>query len=327
VTLPTTQDILSDKGFYVLQSPSQGLFWGPLLEAKNEAIGAFFSFDLKEEVYLGPYKPIQDISCFSTYESEPKKLEFLSEGEQKYAERFNAFKRQTEVEKAVLFETYKAKTTFSQKSYMHFLKKLLNLSKNINGYVYAFYDPKKKRALVGLSPEFLYMTGSNGKVVTNAVAGSQKIADLKPWSEKLKNEHRYVEECLKKALGGKVKFSEVETLKYGDLAHLSSKGEIQGEVEYLAFKLHPTAAVGTLPKEAYKKLNLGPEPRGFYGGFAELKDIDLPFALVTIRGLEWANDDIKVSIGGGVLKESSLHEEWSELDFKWTQFQKLFGLS
>ena len=236
----------------------------------------------------------------------------------------------------------------------------------MGGYVYGFFDPKKKRALLGLSPEFLYTSKSDGTLWTTAVAGSQRASQFKKWSAKLKLEHKLVEESVKDSLSEKVEFSSAKTLKYGDLVHLCSEGKISQDLTHhqdmnlnqdldmnmdlnqdlnmnqdlnlnqdlnmnmdlnqIAKRLHPTAAVGTLPKKAYESLNLGPEPRGFYGGYAELQKIDLPFSLVTIRGLEWNGGELRASIGGGVLQESLLDEEWEELNFKWAQFKKLWGI-
>ena len=317
VTSFTTQYILSNKAFYVLQSPSGGLFWGSLVESK--ACGRFVSFDQGEVVGLGESVQIQDISFLKAYKAEFL-ADFVPYGKNIYEKRFKAFKSDKSVEKAVLFETYVAESFLALEGYLSALNSLLNAQKRIGGYIYGFYDPGKKRAFLGLSPEYLYKTDENKGFWTTAVAGSQRA--LEPWSEKLILEHKMVEQGIKESLSEEVTFSEAETLEYGDMVHLSSKAKILTNVE-LSKKLHPTAAVGTLPKDAYKRLDLGPKPRGFYGGYAEL---DAAFSLVTIRGLEWRGGKLLASIGGGVLKESSLEEEWSELSFKWEQFKKLWSI-
>ena len=327
MTSLSTQDILADKGFYVLQSPSKGLFWGPLASKASNICGQFVTFDENEEVRLGEPRSLEVSDLLDQTGTQPFKSDFTSSGRSEYEKRFRAFKSQNSAEKAVLFETYFSKCELNLEVYLFCLKRLLERNHSKDGYIYGFYDPIKKKALVGLSPEYLYTTRQDGSFWTSAVAGSQKGSEFKSWSEKLKKEHRMVEESIKDSLGGGVDFSVAETMKYGDLVHLRSAGRVKTkDTKALSKRLHPTAAVGCLPKKACKSLDLGPVDRGFYGGYAELLSLDLPFSLVTIRGLEWRRGEVKASIGGGVLKESSIDDEWNELSFKWKQFKKLWDL-
>jgi len=325
VTLSSTQDFISNKAFYVLQSPEEGLFWGPLAAKTGKACGRFVDFNKEEVVYLGPSQAFDALSILKDINEVEAFPDFKAMGgEVSYKNRFKAFKASENVQKAVLYETFIADFDLTIECFLSFLRTLLIKQHEIGGYIYGFYDFDNKRALLGLTPEYLYKTDCDENIWTTAVAGSQKASDFKAWSKKLINEHKLVEEGIKNSLGDLVEFSKSENLNYGDLVHLSSKGKVSGLVECLSDKLHPTAAVGTLPKDSCTNLDLGPRPRGFYGGFAELNDVNLAFSLVTIRGLEWKNSKLKASIGGGVLKDSLLDEECNEIAFKWKQFQKLW---
>ena len=326
MTLQTTQVILPDQGFYVLQSPYEGLFWGPILEEEKAAEGKFISFDETEEVFLGKAHFFKGLDELLDFEKRPLKADFSGGDRLGYERRFNSFFSQEGIRKAVLYDTYRAGEALSLQVYLYLFEKLFKKSSEIKGYLYGFYDPKRKRAFLGLSPEFLFATQGNGQVVTKAVAGSQKASEFTSWSNKLLLEHEMVEESIKESLGKNVVFSEAQTIQYGDLVHLSSEGFIQGEVKSLSRNLHPTAAVGILPKDTSMNLDLGPSPRGFYGGYGELTNVDLPFSLVTIRGFEWRDDCLQVCVGGGVLHESAIDDEWNEINFKWEQFKKLWDL-
>ena len=323
MTLPTTQDILSDEGFYVLQSPLSELFWGFLTENPNGSRGKFISFNEEEEILLGA--GTEGLGLLGFCEQRSPKARFRGFGQAEYKRRFGEFQARGDVQKAVLFETYTSHEDLSLAVFLYCLKKLLERENSVGGYVYGFYDPKKNRALLGLSPEFLHSFEASGIVRTIALAGSQEVSQFKSWSDKLKQEHKMVEDSISRSLSGRVKFSSAKSMRYGELVHLSSQGLVEEDVDRIAQRMHPTAAVGTLPKEAFRFLDLGPEPRGFYGGYAELEDIALPFSLVTIRGLEWSDGELRASIGGGVLKESSFEEEWNELGFKWEQFKRLWN--
>ena len=326
MTTLSTQDILSDKGFYVLQSPLEGLFWGPLVAKSPNFYGKFVSFNEDDEIHLGRPTTIKPSDLFDHIDTQPFKANFSSSGRSEYEKRFKSFKSQNIAQKAVLYETYSSSCELKLEVYLFCLKRLLERPNTKNGYIFGFYDPTSKKALVGLSPEYLFASKKDGSVWTTAVAGSQKASEFTEWSEKLKKEHHMVEESIKTSLGENVSFSEPETMKYGELIHLRSAGKIKTEdMRSLSKRLHPTAAVGSLPKKASQFLDLGPDERGFYGGYAELLNISRPFSLVAIRALEWRKREVRVSIGGGVLKESSLEEEWNELSFKWEQFKKLWG--
>jgi len=195
------------------------------------------------------------------------------------------------------------------------------------GYLYGFYNPKAKRALLGLTPEFLCRQ-ADGVKYTTAVAGTKTESDKgQEWTKKLKEEHALVKHGIELVFD--VTWSENKIQEYGQLRHLKSEGVVntQMSVGEVSSSLHPTSAVGTLPREMSQKIclgNLSQKERGYFGGYVLLEGIDQPFSLVTIRGLEWSNEKSFVCIGGGVLAQSQLEEEWFELEKKWETFKSLW---
>ena len=322
MTKAITQDIITNKGFYVLESPQKDLFWGLLTEDSQANSGSFVDFYQNDTIYLE--KPLFT-ATEKVIESKISHLDlrFKSPDKNSYKKRFTEFQKQKEVVKAVLYENFIAEHSLILDEYLYCLDKLLKLKTTFGGYIYGFCDPKNNRAFLGLSPEYLFYTDKNKKCWTTAVAGSQKKSKFITWSQKLKNEHKLVEDGIKGSLSESIVFGEAENKNYGELVHLHSKAEVFDELLTVSKKLHPTAAVGTLPNS--KNLELGPEPRGYFGGYAELLSVEFPFSLVTIRGLEWSKGQVKASIGGGVLHESTLDEEWAEIAFKWEQFKKLWA--
>lgn len=342
------QAVLQNGSFYIIQSvqdESLSFALGSLVpkkllprkrdeqrfKQKDDAV-EFVDFFCEESVKGLEPSFISREDLLNTLENvtdlKPTKFNFKPSFFEDYESRFDSFMNTEELKKAVLYKSYTSNTGFpDQNSYLHTLKALLEKTKVLSGYLYGFYDRENKRAVLGFSPELLYQKFED-KFLIHAVAGTQKKSEFKPWSEKLIAEHKLVEEGIHKRLSPKqVNFDEASSADYGHLSHLKSIGQIREDVsEDDLLKLHPTSAVGTLPYEYHTSFDAGPSPRGFFGGYVKLKTQTKSFAVVLIRGVEFRENFTQLCIGGGVLKNSDLNEEWSELEAKWDQFKQLWGL-
>lgn len=335
MTQTTKQAVLTNGAFYIVQSVEDGGTSYALgdIDLKGYNNSVEFNTFFKNESVSGSEPEFWSHSELVKYldtKVEPTAINFNFKGSdfKDYESRFTEFMNHKELKKAVLFKAYTSKMNFPDlNTFLFALKSLLEKTKNLNGHLYGFYDQNKKRALLGFSPELLYEKLEDQYLI-HAVAGTQEKRHFKPWSEKLTSEHKMVEESVKDTLTPlKVSFSEAQTAEYGELVHLKSLGQITDEVDEEALvKLHPTSAVGTLPHKYHKSFELGPSPRGFFGGYVRVKSKTKSFAVVLIRGVEFREKQAMVCVGGGVLKNSKINEEWLELQAKWSQLQSLWGL-
>jgi menaquinone-specific isochorismate synthase len=124
---------------------------------------------------------------------------------------------------------------------------------------------------------------------------------------------------------GKVKIGETKLLELPKLIHLKSDIKIElpknTEFEFENFlkELHPTAAVGTLPKNPESNWLLPAsmnerDNRGYFAApFGIVLDDKNSICICTIRGMQWQNNFVKICAGGGVIHESELIKEWEEI--------------
>ena len=102
-------------------------------------------------------------------------------------------------------------------------------------------------------------------------------------------------------------------------------------VEALIQRLHPTPALGPLPRTQQSMADLN-EWRGrlgcprHFGAPMGVYDQGEFCAVVCIRGVHWQGDTLKLPAGCGVIEASRLTGEWRELQLKRNSVKKLFGL-
>ncbi len=347
VALLRKQADLIERGFYILEEPEATplrYLVGPLMgseplaaSSESNIYGQFKSFDLKEsQAFASPLfsfdeSGLKNFLVTASHSSELLTLAPQDTDKKSYEEIFLNLKTQFEkgpLLKAVPYicleqdlEEFISLEAFS-------FMALTGLRNKKSGYFFGFFNPLSKRALLGCSPEYIYRTTESGEVFTTAVAGTKKTSSKAAWTEKLKSEQRMVMDGVSEILEGQVTWNEVKDFSYGGISHLKSEGLIGPGVKIkgLSQKLHPTPAIGTLPQDRALKIQLGPEPRGYFGGFVESFRHKQPFSVVTIRCFEWRDLKVQVCIGGGVLKESLAEEEWAELEEKWTTFQAIWEI-
>lgn len=208
-----------------------------------------------------------------------------------------------------------------------------------NGFLYGAWD--QSQGFLGLTPELLVKQTDSKNYATMALAGTttrelfQKDSSIFLHDRKEYSEHQIVIEDIQKQLEsiaqvmvGTTQPYETPTLVHW-LTPISFQVHDSIQLENVIHRLHPTAALGCYPRENFYHL-MGPleqrEPRGYFGApFIYSENGNCAHAVVMIRGLFWADGEIKIGSGCGVVKESVLEKEWTELNNKRNSVKKVFG--
>lgn len=202
-------------------------------------------------------------------------------------------------------------------------------------YAYRFAD----RGLVGATPERLFSL-QHGILETMALAGTAPIERAEPFASNPKEirEHELVAEYLMAALAdlGTVERDPREILPLGSLVHFRSdlRVHLHGPpppVDELIARLHPTPALGVLPRHSTNlqllaecRRRLG-TPRRFGAPFG----VRLGHAfhgVVGIRHICWRGDEVLLPSGCGFIAESDPAREWRELALKRESVKRMFGV-
>jgi len=175
---------------------------------------------------------------------------------------------------------------------------------------------------LGASPEKLFRR-LDRRILTEALAGT--IHTTEKWSPKEFAEVEAVRIFLNSQLDpccSDLQFGSQEERPFGNLRHLYQKldGMLKTKIsdKMLIAKLHPTPAVGGLPRECTLNYLRSVEPihRGWYGapiGLVSEKETDLAIA---IRSMVVSHNQIHLFAGAGIVKGSDSAKEWEELDRK-----------
>jgi len=190
----------------------------------------------------------------------------------------------------------------------------------------------------GGTPELLFEL--EGRVLkTMALAGTAKADESEVFAVDGKEirEHEFVAQTLVAKLSdiGSVTRSERTIMNLGQLVHFHTPIEVElfadREVDELIRRLHPTPALGPLPRteetmgmlaEWRSRLDC---PPCFGAPFGLLKDGRFR-AVVGIRGVHWKGADVSIPSGCGVIEASRLVNEWRELRLKREAVKAVMGL-
>ncbi len=180
----------------------------------------------------------------------------------------------------------------------------------------------------GATPELLFsLDGLHLR--TMALAGTARSDDRAVFAvdEKEIREHEYVAQTLvSKLLNlGRINRSAREILDLGSivhfLTHISVELDMPQSCGDLIRKLHPTPALGPLPRTAETlsmlvewRKRLGCPPH--FGSPFGLWDCGKFDTVVAIRGIWWRDHEISLPAGCGVIEASRLVNEWRELRLK-----------
>lgn len=237
------------------------------------------------------------------------------------------------LKKSVPVVTESAPCTFSE-----FLALIENVfSAPANMYPYGGYIDGK--GFLGASPEFLFRS-FEGKLNTMALAGTaqQEERAVFNFDQKEIQEHEFVAQTLLDRLTplGMIKRDRRKVLDLGSLIHFHTAIEVElyqsHEPDYLIRHLHPTPALGPLPRtpETMQQLiawrrQLGcPAYFGAPFGLYHQGHLDL---LVAIRMLAYEAGLIMTPAGCGIIEASRLTNEWRELKLKRISVQNFLGHS
>lgn len=206
-----------------------------------------------------------------------------------------------------------------------------------NNWAYAHIDGDS--GFMGSTPELLFQS-EGCEVKTMALAGTAKPGDRDQFFTDLKeiDEHELVADYLKQRLGqlGDVQRDPRGLCETSGLLHFQTRLSVTmdqpASPSELVPYLHPTPAVGCLPREETWLNKLREYRRdlhvpSFFGapyGFA----IDgVCHMAVAIRGLGWSGDSVFLPSGCGIVAGSAFDHEWRELRLKRESVMRLFGLT
>ncbi|HEX2579909.1 MAG TPA: isochorismate synthase [Rhabdochlamydiaceae bacterium] len=177
-------------------------------------------------------------------------------------------------------------------------------------------------AFVGATPEKLFHR-KHRKISSEAIAGTKD--QIEQWTPKETSEIEAVQLFLHEKFMRccrDIQWQPLEQKSFGILNHLyqSIRGDLKEEVsdQELFLHLHPTPALGGLPKEAAISYLGETEPlhRGWYGGLFGMVSPQETDMAVTIRSALIRGNEIHLFAGAGIVKDSDPQKEWQELDLK-----------
>lgn len=203
------------------------------------------------------------------------------------------------------------------KDFLAYFKTILSLYPNTFNYV--LFHPECG-IWMGATPECLFtMKGSS--VSTMALAGT-RVSGSNRWGKKELEEQNFVVSDITNTLldfsdKNSLTLSEVETVQAGHLEHLRTtiKAQVTSSPFQLAKALHPTPAVGGVPKNSAVKFILKNESidRSLYSGFLGIVSPNETNFYVNLRCMEILDNKAKVYVGGGITEKSSAVKEWEEV--------------
>lgn len=195
-----------------------------------------------------------------------------------------------------------------------------------------------EEGFAGLSPELLFRL-DGGALQTMALAGTARSEEREAFGvdEKEIREHEFVAQTLLAKLSdlGVTNRHPREVMDLGRLVHFHSRIDVElsspQEIDRLVSILHPTPALGPLPRTAETMDQLLAWrtrlhcPPWFGAPFGLWKD-GVFEALVAIRLVAWSGEKLLIPSGCGIIEESRLVNEWRELRLKREAVRVCFGL-
>lgn len=189
----------------------------------------------------------------------------------------------------------------------------------------------------GATPELLFSLDGS-RLETMALAGTARLEDEDVFAvdEKEIREHEYVAQTLVSKLLdlGSLQRREREVLRLGSIVHFHTGITVDlaspQDTESLLCRLHPTPALGPLPRTDQTMSALS----GWRSQLGCPPEFGAPFgvwergrfeAVVAIRGLWWQGNQISLPAGCGIIEASRLVNEWRELRLKRDAVKRFVG--
>lgn len=201
---------------------------------------------------------------------------------------------------------------------------------------YAWIDGQ--RGFAGATPELLFtLQGRNLHTMALAGTARSEEKEILAVDEKEIREHEYVAQTLiaKLAELGTLRRHERGILDLGPIVHFQTLIDLilddEVTIDALLRKLHPTPALGPLPRTR-ETLDL---LLGWRSALGCPDEFGAPFGLlhegtfqcaVAIRGLWWQAQNVRLPAGCGVIEASRMVNEWRELRLKRDAVRSAIGL-
>ena len=246
-----------------------------------------------------------------------------------------------ELKKVVLAR--RAAFTFTgQLSPFHLLNKL---QADTPGCFHFLFQPREGTAFLGASPERL-LRRDGRQLQSEALAGTRPRADTASADEQLhaelfesekdRREHEYVRQSLQSTLRPFCTTlrmdAQISQMKLARGRHLYSElhGRLHPGASTLAVlsALHPTPAVGGLPKDSALHVlrRLEDFDRGWYAGpVGWIGPDEAEFAVAIRSGLVQA-EQLALFSGAGIVDGSAPRREWTEIEQKISDFVQVLDL-
>ncbi len=219
------------------------------------------------------------------------------------------------------------------------LHHLLEYAQRLPVSIYGFWE--KGQGMIGATPERLFSipTKHSGLVESAALAGTthrrcpkQLMSDPKE-----REEHQIVIEGIQDSLSkfGKVTIGETKIVSLATLAHLKTPIAVELKstptFQEIVHALHPTPALGAYPKQEgwcwLQKYQNNIDRRRYGAPFGYVSPQEQSAqCLVAIRNVQWDSSGMKIGAGCGVVAESNVDHEWSEVQAKITAIKDILGL-
>lgn len=197
--------------------------------------------------------------------------------------------------------------------------------------VYLFTHPAVGTWL-GATPEFLVSAHEN-EVQSISMAGTRKSGHELSFTTKEEVEQQLVTDYILNIFQSEqglrdIQLSAPALQQAGNLFHFKSefKAHKNSDFDIMAFakKLHPTPAVGGLPKIAsmdFIKKHEGYD-RSYYAGYFGLETEKETKLFVNIRCMQLFENATVLYAGGGITQDSDVQDEWDETEAKFETMGK-----
>lgn len=217
------------------------------------------------------------------------------------------------------------------------LERVMSAPANTWGYAWI----QGTSGFMGASPELLFKTDGQ-TVETMALAGTAKPGAHEAFLNDVKEieEHEIVVRYLIERLSrlGTAERDPRGLCRTSRLLHFQTHLRVRlqspASPDLLVHELHPTPAVGCLPREEawlekLREYRTQLKVPGFFGapfGFAEPGGAGICHMVVAIRGIGWQDNEVQLPSGCGIVGGSAFDHEWRELRLKREAVMEMLGL-
>ena len=179
----------------------------------------------------------------------------------------------------------------------------------------------------GASPEqFINTRGDFTQTMALAATQTFQENEAPKWTEKEIEEQELVSVQVESDLktlfpSNQIVKSPTTNHQAGNLVHLCTHFQfprLRGNLHNLSRVLHPTPAVGGIPKSEAQQFILNNEPyeRGYYTGFFGLTNASETQFFVNLRCASWTPEKTTLYVGAGITSGSDHEKEWQEIQRK-----------